>query len=152
VNVTVPPGQLASAQVVPLGYLWPAPAWHLPLVPQLVAPWSLHMPAGSELPVATFVQVPRLPDRLQDWQAPLQAELQQTPWAQKPLLHCVLAEQVAPLLDVPHELEAQRLGVRHWVSTVHELKHLLPLQVYGLQASVLGVTQRPAPSQVEIGV
>ena len=71
------------------------------------------------------MQVPRLPDRLQDWQAPPQAELQQTPWAQKPLLHCEFAEQIAPLPDVPHEFAAHRLGVRHCVSAAHELKHLL---------------------------
>ena len=71
------------------------------------------MPAGSELPVGTLVQAPRLPDRLQDWQAPLQAELQQTPCAQKPLLHCEFDEQVAPLLDGPHEFDAHRFGVRH---------------------------------------
>jgi len=79
VNVVVPLGQVASAQVVPLEYFWQAPAWHLPLLPQLAAPWSLQMPAGSELPVATFVHAPRLPDRLHAWQAPLQAALQQTP-------------------------------------------------------------------------
>jgi hypothetical protein len=124
----------------------------LPLVPQLAAPVSLHMPAGSALPVATFVQVPKLPDSEQDWQAPPQAELQQTPWAQKPLLHCELDEQVAPLLDGPHEFDAHRFGVRHWVSAAQELKHLLPLQTYGAQARVFGVTHLPAPSHVEMGV
>ncbi len=128
VNVVVPLGQVASAQVVPFAYFWQAPAWHLPFVPQLAAPWSLHMPAGSELPVGTFVHAPRLPDRLQAWQAPLQAELQQTPCAQNPLLHWLLDEQVAPLLDGPHEFAEQRFGVRHCVSAVHEMKHLLPLQ------------------------
>ena len=43
------------------------------------------MPDVSALPVAMLVQVPRLPDKAHDWQAPPQAELQQTPCAQKPL-------------------------------------------------------------------
>ena len=113
VNVVDPLGQLASAQVVPLAYFWQAPAWHLPLVPQLAVPWSLHIPAGSALPVATFVQVPSVPESEQDWHAPPHAELQQTPWAQNPLWHWEPLEQTAPGPDLPHELEAHRLGVKH---------------------------------------
>jgi hypothetical protein len=152
VKVTEPLGQVAEAHLVPLAYFWQAPAWHLPLLPQLAAPWSVHLPAGSALPVATLVQVPSVPDSAHDWQAPAQALLQQTPWAQKPLLHWSFDEQLAPLPALPHELEVQRLGDTHWLSAEQALKHLLPLQVYGLQASVSGVTQRPAPSQLEGGV
>ena len=53
---------------------------------------------------------------------------------------------------MPQLLLAQRFGVRHCVSMVQALKHLLPLQVYGLHASVSGVTQRPVPSQLDGGV
>ncbi len=144
--------QVAAAQVVPLAYFWQAPASHLPLLPQPAAPWSLHIPAGSALPFGTLVHVPRLPDRLQDWQAPPQAELQQTPWAQKPLLHWEFEVQLAPPPDLPHEFDAHRFGVKHCESVAHELKHLLPLQTNGAQASVFGVTHLPAPSQVEMGV
>jgi hypothetical protein len=59
------------------------------------------------------------------------------------------AVHVAPLLDLPHELLAQRLGVRHCVSVVQALKHLLPLQTKGLQGKASGVTHRPAPSQLD---
>ena len=38
VKVAVADGQVADAQDDPLAYFWQAPAWHLPLVPQLVAP------------------------------------------------------------------------------------------------------------------
>lgn len=38
VKVGVPDGQVAPAQDVPLEYFWQAPAWHLPLFPQLAAP------------------------------------------------------------------------------------------------------------------
>lgn len=129
VNVTVPLGHVAAAHCVPLAYFWQAPAWHFPFVPQLAAPWSLHMPEVSALPVGMFVHVPRLPDKAHDWQAPLQAELQQTPCAQKPLWHWVPLEQLAPGPDLPQLLLEQRLGARHCVSTVQALKHLLPLQV-----------------------
>jgi hypothetical protein len=75
-------GQVAPAQGVPCTYFWQAPAWHLPLVPQLVPPWSAHDSAGSGIPVGTAVQLPRLPDSAQDSQALAQAETQQTPCAQ----------------------------------------------------------------------
>jgi hypothetical protein len=87
VKVTDPVGQVAAEQVVPLAYFWQAPAWHFPLVPQVAVPWSLQMPAGSVVPVATLVQVPIVPASEQDWQAPVQALSQQKPCAQKPLLH-----------------------------------------------------------------
>jgi hypothetical protein len=80
------------------------------------------------VPLATFVQIPSVPESAQDWQAPVQALSQQTPCAQKPLLHWLAAEQIAPLLEGPQELLAHRLGVRHWLSAVQALKHLLPLQ------------------------
>jgi hypothetical protein len=45
------------------------------------------MLAGSVVPVATLVQVPTVPESAHDWQAPVQLLSQQTPCAQKPLLH-----------------------------------------------------------------
>ena len=57
------------------------------MVPQVDDPWSLQMPVGSVVPVATLVQVPTVPESAQDWQAPVQLLSQQTPCAQKPLLH-----------------------------------------------------------------
>ena len=86
-KVTEPLGQVAAVQVVPLAYFWQVPAWHFPLVPQVDVPWSLQMPAGSVVPVATLVQVPIVPASEQDWQAPVQALSQQKPCAQKPLRH-----------------------------------------------------------------
>lgn len=151
-KVTDPAGQVAWAQVVPLAYFWHAPAWHFPLVPQEAAPWSLQRPAGSDEPSATLVQVPRVLLSAQDWQLPVQALLQQIPWAQKPLRHSAPDEQAAPLLTLPQEFDWQRLGVRHCASVEQALKHLLPLQTYGLQGSASGVTHRPAPSQLEPGV
>src|SRR6185312_2898270 len=128
VKVTEPAGQVAGAQVVPPAYFWHAPAWHLPFVPHDVAPWSLHNPAGSDVPSATFVQVPRVALSAQDWQLPVHALLQQIPCAQKPLRHSIPDEQAAPLLTLPHRVEVQWLGVRHCVSVEQALKHLLPLQ------------------------
>jgi hypothetical protein len=75
--------QLGGLHTVPLPYRWQTPAWHLPVVPQVAWPMSLQTPAGSALPVGTFVHDPTVPGSAHDWHEPLQAELQHTPCAQK---------------------------------------------------------------------
>jgi hypothetical protein len=81
--VTTPLLQWASAQRVPGRCLRQPP---LPLqVPSLPHPEtgsSLQVPVGSSPPGGTDRQIPGDPGRLQAWQTPLQAPLQQTPWAQ----------------------------------------------------------------------
>jgi hypothetical protein len=74
---------VGALQTVPRAYFWQTPPWHLPVVPQLAPPMSLHTPAGSALPVGVFVQAPTVPASAQDWHEPSQAELQHTPCAQK---------------------------------------------------------------------
>src|SRR5262249_53496999 len=76
VNCVVVAGHVDALQVSPLRYFWhpPAPS-HLALVPQLGWPWSRHMPDGSVMPTATFVQVPSVPLSAHDRQAPVQALL-----------------------------------------------------------------------------
>jgi hypothetical protein len=78
VNVDVPPGQLEGMHWVCATYSWqlPLPS-HLPFDWQEVDPLSWQMPAGSTWPTGTLVHVPSEPWSAQDWQAPLQAELQQ---------------------------------------------------------------------------
>jgi hypothetical protein len=84
--VKVPPGigQRGLPHAVPCLYFWQAPAWHLPSVPQDIAPWSVQLPAGSGWPVATAVHWPSEPDRPHDTQEPEQAVAQQTPCAHCP--------------------------------------------------------------------
>ncbi|HXT89982.1 MAG TPA: hypothetical protein VN714_12080 [Trebonia sp.] len=57
---------------------------------------AVHPPAGSATLAETDAQVPS-PDPVsalvQAWQVPLQAEPQQTPFAQKPLVHWSAAVQ-----------------------------------------------------------
>jgi len=97
-------------------------------VPQLALPWSVQVPAGSELSVRTLVQVPSDPDSVHDSHAPVQARLQQTPWAQKFDWHSEAAEQEDPGIFLPHELPLQTLGVRQLALAVHATKHAVPLQ------------------------
>ncbi len=55
---------------------------HLPSVSQAAAPLSTHWLFGSTAAAGAFEQVPSLPARAQDWQAPWQLVSQHLPWAQ----------------------------------------------------------------------
>jgi hypothetical protein len=81
---------------VPLTYRRqpPLPS-QVPSVPQVAAPASVHWFNGS-WPAGTVEQVPPVPVRAHDRQVPVQAVLQQTPCAQKPLLHSVPPAHAAP--------------------------------------------------------
>jgi len=153
VNTVVPVGQVEPRQVVPCTYFWQTPLpSHLPSFPQVAAPASLQVPCGSDAPRATLVQVPSVLERAHDWQAPVQALLQQIPWAQNPLPHSAAAAQEAPLVLRPHELALQLLGVLHWSLVAQALKQAVPLQTYGAQARESGGTHFPVMLQVEGGV
>ena len=94
------PWQIALPQLVPEGQSWqlPAPS-HAPLVPQVDAAWVAHWAAGS-VPAATGPQVPSAPPpfmaAVHAMQVPVQAVLQQTPLAQKPLEHWLASVQGLP--------------------------------------------------------
>jgi hypothetical protein len=152
VNVVVASGQTEALHAVPWVYFWQAPAWHLPLRPQLVAPSSAHLPAGSCDPVGTLVQVPSIPGSAHDWQAPSQALSQQTPWAQKLERHSVPVEHEAPGIFLPHEFALQTFGARQFASAVQAPKHELPLHAYGLHGSESGATHFPVELQVDGGL
>jgi hypothetical protein len=80
-----------------LGACWQAPPTQKPVLPH--APFAPHFPFGSTAPLVTGLQVP-LPARLQAWQVPHMAVVQQTPSRQLPLTHslpAVLPLQVVPL-------------------------------------------------------
>jgi len=112
---------------------------------------------GSACPSGTAEQVPTLPVTLQLAHRPpvgvsLQAELQQTPSVQKPLLHCVPVVQVAPLALRPQEWFTQVVGDRQSLSVAQATRQLLLRQVKVPQDTTAGVTQLPMPSQVDAGV
>jgi hypothetical protein len=152
VNAVVAAGQVESLQAVPLTNLWQAPASQRPLFAQVAAPWFTQIPVGSGSPVGTFVHVPNVPLRAQDWQLAVQAELQHTPCAQKLLRHSLPFEHEAPGLFLPHALTMHEFGARHCAFAVHALKHLVPLQTYGLQPMAAGAAHAPAVVHVDGGV
>jgi hypothetical protein len=91
----------AARQVVPAAYVWQAPApSQTPVVPQLCAPVSVHWLFGS-FPAATGPHEPSAPEpflaAVHAMHVPVQAALQQTPSAQKPLRHWLAAVQATPL-------------------------------------------------------
>jgi hypothetical protein len=78
---SVDPMQLAAPQAVPTAYFRHAPApSHLPSVPHVIDPMSVHWVAGvGAVPAGTGEQVPTLPVRLHAWQEAAHPVLQQTP-------------------------------------------------------------------------
>jgi hypothetical protein len=103
VTVDIPVGQEAAVHCVPAGYFWQAPApSHFPLLPHVAAPLSTQR--ESAVLAETGLHMPAVPVRLQETQGPVQALVQQTPWAQvRPVWHSALPEQVAPGGFRPHE-------------------------------------------------
>jgi len=101
------------------------------------------------MPFGTGAQVPTVPGRLQAKQPMLQSEAQQTPWAQKPLLHSSGIEHIAPLSFFPHEFAVQVFGGRHCVLFVQALKQREPLQMNGLHGIESGATHWPLALQVD---
>lgn len=120
----------AAPQFWPLGQKAQLPPLHMPVCPQLDIALVLHRFCGSGLPSGTAVQMPAEPVRLQAMQAPLQAALQHTPWAQKPDRHSDPPPQSAPMGCLPHDPLTQLLGGRHCVASLFEvqvLAHFEPL-------------------------
>lgn len=104
-------------------------------------------------PPAIEVQVPTVPDRLQELQVPVQALLQQTPWAQNPELHMAAAVQGEPMASLPQLVPTQLAGDVQSALLAHVVLHaaLLP-QAYGSHSVEVTVLHEPAPSQKRGGV
>lgn len=111
-GVKLVPVQVAATHCVPVTYFRHAPApSHIPSVPQVEAAVIAHWVVGlGEAPAGTGEQVPALPVSAHDWQVPVQAELQQTPCAQKPEPQSAATAQVAPIGFFPQLPAVQTLG------------------------------------------
>jgi hypothetical protein len=98
------------------------------------------------------VQVPALPEIAHDMQVPVQAVLQQMPCAQIVLLHSLPPPQVAPSGLRPHDPPLHTPGGAQSASAVQDDLHMATPQRNGKQEVAAGVTQVPAPSQVDAAV
>ena len=100
----------ATRHTVPVAYRRQSPLpSHVPSVPQLAAPLSMHWFSGS-CPTATKVQVPALPASAHDRQVPVQLELQQTPCWHRPEAHSTAPAHAAPSGFLVHWPALQMLG------------------------------------------
>jgi hypothetical protein len=101
--------QVAMAHITEPSWNAHAPAEsHLPVVPQPMLPWSMHVPEGSFVPGSTFVQVPREPGRAQLWhcvQAPVSQHTFSTQW---PVLHSLSAAHTFPSIFLGTQLPAEQ--------------------------------------------
>jgi len=77
---------------------------------------------------------------------------QQTPWAQTPLPHSGPLSQTAPGGLSPQEPALQEAGGAQSASARQDDLHTPTPQANGAQELDMGVTQAPAPSQVDAGV
>ena len=123
-----------------------------PVVPQLPAPAFVHMLVGSEPPAGTGVQVPALAPSAHERHLPVQSVLQHTPCAQKPLAHSPPSPQTAPGGLRPHEPFVHTAGASQSASAEQLALQAEAPQLNGKHDVAAGVTQAPAPSQVEPGV
>jgi hypothetical protein len=138
----------SGAHTVVTGYFWhpPAPS-HLPFVPHVVPPMSLHMARGSALPATTGVHLPRVAASAQLRHAPLQSVSQQRPSTQWPLSQTASPVQALPSLIFPHEPSLHRWPGSHWESPVQPTLHAPSTHRLGLQLATPGGMQAPSPSQ-----
>lgn len=99
------------------------------------------------------MQVPGLLGRAHDWQTPLQALLQQTPWAQTPLPHSLLLTQAAPSGLTVTQAPLLQVPVAQSLFAWQLVKHCsLLLQTNGAHDWVVAGAHTPAPSQVRAEV
>jgi hypothetical protein len=98
------------------------------------------------------LHIPIVPVSAHDTQLPVQAEPQQTPWAQKLLWQSPAAAQLAPIGRSPHEPPLQTFGGAQSASAAQVDLHAATPHLKGKQELGAGVTQTPAPSHDDAGV
>jgi hypothetical protein len=154
VAVADPAGQTGAAHWVPAAWSWqpPAPS-QKPVIPQVLALSALHCPLGSVPPATIGLQVPSVPPSAHDTQLAVQAVAQQTPCAQNPLLQSSGAPQLAPSGSRPHDpVSSQTFGGAQSALEPQVVRQAAVPHLKGKQELAGGVTQTPAPSQVDAGV
>ena len=152
--------QLAAWQTVLLPNFSHAPLpsqW--PVFPQEAGVPAVHPPAGSASPDETAEQVPSgdepVSALVHAWQVPLQALVQQTPSAQKPLVHWSVAVQACPFGRFPAQAPLWHSPLTQSASAAQvDALHVVadPQATPPGQPLAAGVEQAPAPLQVPTGV
>jgi hypothetical protein len=146
-------GHDGATHCVPPAYRRQAPLpSQKPSCLQTATPWSLQPPCGSVAPFATLLQVPSVAVRSHVWQVPVQGELQHTPCAQNPDWHSAPVAHALPSVLSPHEPFVHTAGEAQSPSVVQVFLQTPVPHRNGKHELVAGVTQAPAPSQVDVAV
>lgn len=121
VSVVEPSGHEAVRQTVVVPHLrhLPVPS-QKPSLPHVIGSVAAHPPSGSGPPDGIGEQVPGEPANAQLVHTAVQALLQHTPSAQKPLLHSVACVHEAPSPFLPHLPLTQRFDPTHWALSLQE--------------------------------
>lgn len=146
-------GQSGAAHDVPAAKTsqTPLPSQN-PVIPQVIAPAFLHELVGSVPPLGTGAHVPAVAASAHDRQVPVQSVRQQTLCEQKPLPHSVPSAQVAPGALRPQVPFVHTAGGAQSALAEQAARQAEAPHWKGAQELAPGVTQAPAPSQVEAGV
>lgn len=155
VEVPAPSAQVCAAHSVPPGH-----RRHAPLPSQKPSVWQVERAVSAhraEGPTGTELHVPTEPATAQDWQAPVHAELQQTPCAQTADTHSAFPPHVCPFGLRPHRPEAalQTFGATQSAALVAGAQLALqavPPHLNEPHVSAAGVVQAPTPSHVDAAV
>jgi hypothetical protein len=149
-GVSVEVLQMGAAHWVPVGKSRQAPEpLQVPSSPQVLALLTAHWVAGFGVcPPGTGVQVPGVPVSAHDMQVPVQAVLQQTPWAQKPDWQAVPAPQGEPGGSLPQLPPVQEFGETQSEAVVQVVLQAPVPHSNGSHICVVAVRQEPFPSQV----
>jgi hypothetical protein len=154
-GVSTDPAQLPAAHCVLLGQSrqCPAPS-HSPSVRHPEAAVVVHWVVGlGACPAGTGEQVPAVPLSAHDMQVPVQAVLQQTPWAQNPDPQEADVVHAAPGGSLPQLPALHTLGETQSLLAVQvDLQAPFEPHIQGSQGEVVTVLQVPAPSQLRAGV
>lgn len=121
----------------------------MPSRPQVEALLAAHWVVGlGAWPRGTGVQVPALLVSAHDMQVPVQAVLQQTPWAQKFDAQAEPTVQGAPGGSLPQLLLVQEFGDTQSVFEEQVVLQEVVPHSNGSHMTVVAARQVPAPSQV----
>jgi hypothetical protein len=142
---SVDPVQLAAPQLVPAAYLRQAPApSHLPSVPQVVPPMSVHWVGGvGAVLTATGTQVPVA----HVMQFAAQPVLQQMPPSQYPETHSIAVVHVEPFVFCTQTLPTQLYPVTQSELAAQLVLQVVAPQMYGLHDFSMPAAQVPEASQ-----
>jgi hypothetical protein len=151
-GVSVDPVHVAAPHCVVAAQKRQAPApLHIPSVPHVVDTVVAHCVAGvGAVPLATLLHVPTLPVIAHDLHVPVQALLQQKPWAQKPESHSVASVHAVPIgLSVQLPV-LQMFGATQSASAVQLALQALAVasQTYFPHGRTVAAAHIPAPSQL----